>query len=154
MSGTNVAIEQATGTTAGEFARVADILPPAVKVAAMPKRNDNSPQGRLEYIIEQALFRIDAKISARENPPHDFFKASVVLGELRGELNDYRSAQLKKGEYAVLTQLIANEIKVIDDCLRGACISQAKGVLAAYQESFSVAKPGVAINHSQLTANI
>jgi hypothetical protein len=152
MSEVGLAVESAG--TIGAFTRVADVLPPAVKLAAMPNRNDNSPQGRLENIVGQALFRIDAEISMRENPPHEFFKASVVLEELRGKLSEYRAAQIKKGEYTVLTQLITNEITAIDDCLSSSCIAQANGLLDAYQRERSIAKPGVVIKHDQPVAAI
>tara|TARA_B100000508_G_scaffold132446_1_gene121396 strand:+ start:1024 stop:1488 length:465 start_codon:yes stop_codon:yes gene_type:complete len=143
MSTTGSVVERLE-TTAGDFAHVAGALPSAVrKLAAMQNRNDKTPQGRLEFIVAQALFRIDAEVGKRESPPHEFFKSAVVLEELRGALSDYRSAQMKKEGYTVFTQLIASEITAIDDCLSGSCIAKANSALEAYQNNNSIAKPSV-----------
>ena len=140
-----------TGVTQ-TFVHVANADPVIKTAAAMPNGNDRSPQSRLEFIVAQSLFRIDAELAARENPPHEFFKASVVLGELRDNLSSYHSSLLKKTGYTLLTQLIANEVSSIDDCLRSACIASANGTLQAYQESNSISKPSVEIKYEQPTA--
>ena len=138
----------------GDFTPAAGILAPEKKLVAMPARNDKTPQGRLEFIVAQSLFRIDAELEARKNPPHEDFKASVVLEGLRDQLSDYQAGQMNREGYTVFTQLIANEIAAINDCVNGSCKVRAQGMLEAYQENNSVAKPGVEIKYSQPAVTI
>lgn len=112
----------------------------------MGGKNDKTPQGELERLVAHSLQWADQTIARMDKPPVATFLPSVVLQAVRDKLSDHRAGQINKGEFTVLTQLINNEVKIIDECLQTGCIVKSAALLEGYREHNSIAKPGVVLS--------